>query len=112
MPVFSAMARRSGKVAKWIPVAACEVMWVTLFVLSQWLSFSEALQMCVAELGRILKAKPKEAIHANMGGPNQPVGQQPELLAQDRKCDEHQRRHEHVENVIENRPEPYAQQIG
>jgi hypothetical protein len=49
---------------------------------------SETVQMCVAKPGRILETVPKQAIDANVGGPNQPIGQQPKLLVDDREYDE------------------------
>jgi hypothetical protein len=73
---------------------------------------SEPLKMGVLESGRILETISKQAVHANMGGPNQPVRQQPELLVKDRKCDEQQGCYEDVEQVVEGCPEPYIQQIA
>ena len=68
--------------------------------------------MRVAESGRILKAKPKQAIRANMGGPNQSERQQPELLQKDRKRDQKQGRHEHMEKVVNTGAKPHAKQIA
>ena len=62
--------------------------------------------MGVTEPGRILETKPKQAIQADMGGPNQPIGQQPELLVEDRKCDEQEGYDQRVDQVIKSGTEP------
>jgi hypothetical protein len=43
---------------------------------------SETLEMCVAEPGRILETRPKQTIHANMGGPNQPMSRKSDVFTQ------------------------------
>ena len=68
--------------------------------------------MCVAKPGRILETIPKQAIDANMGGPNQPIGQQPKPLVDDREYDEQQGCHKRVDQVIEGCPKPYARKIA
>ena len=68
--------------------------------------------MCVAESGWILETVPEQAIDANVGGPNQPIRQQPELLVNDRKSDEKQGCHKRVDQVIKGCPKPYARKIA
>jgi hypothetical protein len=56
--------------------------------------------MCVVESGRVLETVPKQAIHADMGSPDQPVGKQPELFVKDRDCDEQQRKDKGMDQII------------
>ena len=68
--------------------------------------------MGVLEPGWILETKPEQTIDANMGGPDQAIGQQPEVLAKDRKRDEKQRSHQRVEQIIDGGAEAYSQQVA
>src|SRR6516162_474048 len=87
-------------------------VWILIFDLSL-VDFvcserSKALQMCVAEPGRVLQAIPKETINADVSGPNQSIRHQPGLLERHRGPDEKQGCHERVDDIIERRPEPCA----
>ena len=59
------------------------------------------MQMGVLKACRVLETVPKQAIHADMGSPDQPVGKQPELLVKDRDCDEQQWKDERMDQIIE-----------
>jgi len=72
----------------------------------------KALEMCVVETRRVLEAEPKQAIHANMGGPNQPIREQPKLFVKDRECDEQQGYHKRMDQVIKSGTKSYTQQIA
>src|SRR6516162_11822001 len=85
-------------------------VWILIFDLSL-VDFvcserSKALQMCVAEPGRVLQAIPKETINADVSGLNQSIRHQPELLERHRKSDQKQGCHKRMENVVDGRPEP------
>jgi hypothetical protein len=60
--------------------------------------------MGVVETSGILKAKPKQSVNPDMGGPNQSIGQQPELLVKNRECDEQERDDQRVDQVIKCAP--------
>ena len=68
----------------------------------------KALQMRVAEPGRVLQAVSKQTINADVSGPNQSIGHQPELLERHRESDEKQGCHKRMDDVVEGRPEASA----
>jgi len=68
--------------------------------------------MCVAEPGRVLQTIPKQTINADVSGPNQSIGHQPELLGRRRESDEKQGCHKRMDSVVKSRPKPCACQIS
>jgi hypothetical protein len=79
--------------------------------LDGWLTL-QTLQMCVVESGRILEPESKQAIHADMSSPDQPIREQPKLLVKDRERHEQQRNDERVDQVVKSGPKPNAQHIA
>jgi hypothetical protein len=63
-------------------------------------------------IGRILEAESKQAIHADMSSPDQPIREQPKLLVKDRERHEQQRNDERVDQVLKSGPKPNAQHIA